>query len=88
MAEAKADDEAGGAAIAALALAQIMFWQLLQKGTIEKAGSIDMLKRAVEINSAKEDPAHAVAAEHLTKLLHVVEPYRPPLRQHEPPTGE
>ena len=80
MAEATADDAAGGAAIAALALAQIVFWQLLQQGTIDRTGTIDMIKRAVEINSATEDPAHAIAAAHLAKLLHSVEAYRPPKR--------
>ena len=79
MSEATGDDETGGAAIAALALAQILFWQLLQEGVIDKAGSVDMLKRAVDVNRTKHDPAHAIAAAHLGKLLHSVEAYRPPV---------
>jgi hypothetical protein len=80
MGDGSNDDEAAGAAIAALALAQMMFCQLLQEGAIDKKGSVEMLKRAIEINGNK-DRAHSIAAAMLTNLLHVVEAYRAPQSQ-------
>ena len=77
MREELSEEERDGAAIAAFALAQITFWQLLQRGLLAKHDTIEMLNRSVEL-SGRLDGAHRVAAEKLVGLLHSVQAYRSP----------
>ena len=42
-----ANEEAAGAAIAALTLAKMVFWQILTQGLLEKSGAEEMLRRAI-----------------------------------------
>jgi hypothetical protein len=86
MREGLSGDERDGAAIAALALAQITFWQLLQQGLLTKHDTIEMLKRSVEL-SGRLDGAHRVAAEKLAGLLLSVQAYRSPEYADTAPAG-
>ena len=67
MTDARSQDETSDAAIAAFALAQTMFWQLVQKGLLEKSEATRMLEKLVEAN-LRGDRQHQLAGLRLAGL--------------------
>ena len=83
MADTPSQDKAADAAIAAFGLAQMMFWQLLQKGLLEKSETAHMLEKLVEAN-LRGDRQHQLAALRLAGLLPPLEAYQPPVIRERP----
>ena len=77
MADAPCEDKAEDAAIAAFGLAQMMFWQLLKKGLLEKSEATRMLEKLVEAH-LRGNREHQLAGLRLAGLLPTLEAYQPP----------
>jgi hypothetical protein len=71
------DERTSGAAEAAFNLAQIVLWQLLQQGLLDKDHVERKLRSAVEAGTRGGVDARA-AAEKLGGLLQSVKAYQPP----------
>ena len=68
-----------GSAKAAFALAQMVFWQLVQQGLLPKAQAEQMLKQAIKANEAGGED-HQLAAAKLAAVLQTIQVYQPPAR--------
>jgi hypothetical protein len=68
-----------GSAKAAFALAQMVFWQLVQLGLLPKAQAEQMLKQAIKANEAGGED-HQLAAAKLAAVLQTIQVYQPPAR--------
>ena len=75
-----ANEEAAGAAIAALTLAKMVFWQMLTQGLLEKSEAEEMLRRAIAAHD-KGGPGDVIAAAKLLSLLQSIEIYQPTERE-------
>ena len=79
--ETTANEEAAGAAIAALTLAKMVFWQMLKQGLLEKSEAEEMLRRAIAAHG-KGGPGDRIAAASLLSLLQGIQIYQPSEQQH------
>jgi hypothetical protein len=79
MAEESIQQEADGSARAALALAQMVFWWLVQQGLLPKAQAERMLRQAIKANDAGGED-HQLAAAKLAAVLQSIQVYQPPPR--------
>jgi hypothetical protein len=75
-----ANEEAAGAAIAALTLAKMVFWQMLKQGLLEKSEAEEMLRRAIAAHD-RGGPHDRAAAANLLSLLQGIEIYQPAERE-------
>ena len=79
MAEESVQQGTDGSAKAAIALAQMVFWWLLQQGLLPKDQAVQMLKQAVKANKAGGED-HQLAATKLAAVLQSIQVYQPPAR--------
>ena len=68
-----------GSAKAAFALAQMIFWQLVQQGLLSKAQAEKMLRQAIRANEEGGED-NQQAATKLATVLQSIELYQPPAR--------
>jgi hypothetical protein len=71
--------ETDGSAKAAFALAQSLFWWLLQEGLVPKAQAEHMLRQAIKANEAGHEDDQLAAAK-LAKMLQSIQIFQPPSR--------
>ena len=71
--------ETDGSAKAAFALAQSLFWWLLQQGLVPKAQAEHMLRQAIKANEAGDEDDQLAAAK-LAAVLQSIQIYQPPSR--------
>ena len=70
--------ETDGSARAAFALAQMIFWWLVQQGLIPKVQAEQMLQQAVRANEAGDDDCQLAAAK-LEAVLKSIRVFQPPV---------
>jgi hypothetical protein len=66
-----------GSAKAAFALAQMVFWWLVQQGLLPKAQAEQMLQQAIKASETGGED-HPLAAEKLASMLRSIQVYQPP----------
>ena len=71
--------ETDGSAKAAFALAQSLFWWLLQQGLVPKAQAEHMLRQAIKANEAGDEDDQLAAAK-LATMLQSIQIFQPPSR--------
>jgi hypothetical protein len=79
MAEESVQQGTDGSARAAFALAQMVFWQLVQLGLLPKDQAEQMLRQAIKANEAGGED-HQLAAAKLAAVLQSIQVYQPPAR--------
>jgi uncharacterized membrane protein len=71
--------ETDGSARTALALAQMIFWWLVQQGLIPKAQAEQMLRQAIRANEADSEDCQLAAAK-LEAVLQSIQVFLPPIQ--------
>ena len=79
MADCYMEQESDGSARAAFALAQMIFWWLVQQGLIPKVQAEQMLQQAVRANEAGDDDCQLAAAK-LEAVLKSIRVFQPPVQ--------
>ena len=73
------EQESDGSARAAFALAQMIFWWLVQQGLIPKAQAEQMLRQAIRANEADSEDCQLAAAK-LEAVLQSIQVFQPAVK--------